>query len=81
MSPSKQSFWDECQEMNGEKLLEMLSNNTLKKVKKTASLCNVSTVRTKKYITDDSRFRKYFLNICGHSDCWVTYSYPRGVVY
>ena len=43
-------FQDECQEINEERLLEMLSNDKLKKVKKVARSCNVSTVGRKTYI-------------------------------
>ena len=74
--------------MNEERLLEKLSNNILKKVKKAASSCNLSTAATKIYIimpgeilTEDSKFKKSFLNICRHSGSWLTYSCPHGVVY
>ena len=38
---------DECKETNEERLLEMLSNDKLKKVKKAARSCNVSTIGSK----------------------------------
>ena len=38
---------DECKEMNQERLLEMLCNDTLKKVKKAARSCNLSTIGSK----------------------------------
>ena len=61
---------DECKEMNEERLLETLSNDILKKVKKAARSCNVFTVGSKIDIimqikatifTDDSykNFLKY----------------------
>ena len=63
---------DECKEMNEERLIEMLSNNTLKKVKKAAKQCNISTAGNKisiivrikvAILTDDSKFRNIFSNI------------------
>ena len=63
---------DECKETNEEILLEMLSNDTLKKVEKAARSCNVSTIGSKidiimriktAILTDDSKFRKFFSNI------------------
>ena len=68
----------------------MLSNNILKKVKKAARSCNVSTVGSKidiimriktAILTDDSKFRKIFSNIWDHSGGWLTFSCPHGVVY
>ena len=38
---------DECKETNEERLLEMLSYDTLKKVKKAARSCNVPTIGSK----------------------------------
>ena len=32
-------------------------------------------------LTDDSKFRKSFSNILGHSGGWLTFSWPHGVVY
>ena len=75
--------------MNEERLLEMLSNDTLKKVKKAARSCNVPTIGSKidiimriktAILTDDSKFRKIFSNIWGHSGGWLTFSCPHGVV-
>ena len=76
--------------MNEERLLEMLSNDTLKKVKKAARSCNVSTIGSKidiimriktAILTDDSKFRKIFSNIWGNSGGWLTFSCLHGVVY
>ena len=38
---------DDCREMTEERLLEMLSNDTLRKVKSAAKTCKVSTVGSK----------------------------------
>ena len=38
---------DDCTEMNKERLLKMLSNDTLQKVKSAAKTCKVSTVGSK----------------------------------
>ena len=68
----------------------MLSNNILKKVKKAARSCNVSTVGSKidiimrikaAILAEDSKFIKIFSNIWGHSGGWLTFSCPHGVVY
>ena len=76
--------------MNEERLLEMLSSDTLKKVKKAARSCNVSTIASKidiimriktAILTDDSKFRKSFSNILDHSGGWLTFSCPHGIVY
>ena len=66
----------------------MLSNNILKKVKKAARSCNVSTVGSKidiimqikaAILTDDSKFIKISSNIWAHSGGWLTFSCPHGV--
>ena len=58
--------------MNEERLIEMLSNNTLKKVKKAVKPYNISTAGNKisiivrikvAILTDDSKFRNIFSNI------------------
>ena len=76
--------------MNEQRLLEMLSNNILKKVKKAARSCNVSTVGSKidiimqikaAILTEDSKFIKIFSNIWGHLGGWWTFSCPHGAVY
>ena len=68
----------------------MLSNNILKKVKKAARSCNVSTVGSKidiimqikaAILTEDSKFIKIFSNIWGHLGGWWTFSCPHGAVY
>ena len=60
--------------MTEERLLEMLSNNTLRKVKSATKSCKVSTVRSKMDIImrikaatlkDDKRIRIFFLENIG----------------
>ena len=76
--------------MNEERLLKMLSNDTLKKVKKAARSCNLCTVGNKidiimrikaAILTDNRKFRKMFSNIWDHSGGWLMFSCPHGVVY
>ena len=76
--------------MNQERLLEMLCNDTLKKVKKAARSCNVFTIGSKidiimwiktAILTDDSKFIKIFSNIWGNPGGGLTFSRSHGVVY
>ena len=74
--------------MNEERLLDMLSSDTLKKVKKLARSGNVSTVVRKidivikaGILTNDNKFRNIFSNIWGHSDGWLAFFCPHVVVY
>ena len=45
---------DDCREMNKERLLKMLSNDTLQKVKSAAKTCKVSTVGSGHYNMNQS---------------------------
>ena len=73
---------DEYKKMNEERLLKMLSNETLKKVKKAARSCNLCIVGSKidiimrikaAILTDNSKFRKIFSNIWDHSGGWLVF--------
>ena len=81
---------DDCKEMTEERLLEMLSNDTLRKVKSAAKRCKISTVKSKMDIImrikaaalkDGKKIRKIFSKIWGHSGERLLFSYPHGVVY
>ena len=81
---------DACREMTEERPLEMLSNDSLQKVKSAAKSCKVSTAGSKMDIKvrikaaalkDDKKFRKIFSKIWGHSGGWLSFSCPHGVVY
>ena len=81
---------DDCREMAEERLLEMLSNDTLQKVKSAAKTCKVSTVGSKMDIImrikatalkDGKKIHKLFSKIWGYSGGWLSFSCPRGVVY
>ena len=74
---------DDCREMTEERLLEMLSNDTLRMVKIAEKTCKVSTVGSKMDIImrikaatlkDGKKFCKIFAK-------WLSFSCPHGVVY
>ena len=80
---------DECREMTEKRLLEMLSNDALRKVKSAAKTCKVSAVGSKidirmrikaAALKDGKRFRKTFSKIWGHFGGWLSFSCPHGVV-
>ena len=76
--------------MTEERLIEMLSNDTLRKVKSVAKTCMVSTVGSKMDIImrinaaalkDGKICREIYSKIWGHSGGWLSFSCPQGVVY
>ena len=76
--------------MAKERLLEMLSNDTLRKVKNAAKTCKVSTVGstmdiimriTAAALKDGKKFRKIFSKIWSYSGGWLLFSGPHGVIY
>ena len=87
----KDGKWEEdCREMSEERILEMLSSDSLKSVKSVAKTCNVTTsgskidiiMRIKRSISKDTeRFKKVFSKLWGHSGGWLTFSCPHGIVY
>ena len=80
---------DDCMEMTEERLLEMLPNDILRKVKSAAETCKVSIVGCKMDIIirikaaalkNGKRFRKFFSKIWGNSGGCLSFSCPHGVV-
>ena len=76
--------------MTEERLIEMLSNDTLRKVKSVAKTCMVSTVGSKMDIImrinvaalkEGKKCRKIYSKIWSHSGGWLSFSCPHGVVY
>ena len=76
--------------MTEERILEMLSSDSFRKVKTYAKTCNVSTkgnkldiiMRIESAITrDDEKYKKLFSKMWGHSCGWLTFSCPHGIVY
>ena len=83
-------FESDAKDMTEERILEMLSSDSFRKVKTYAKTCNVSTkgnkldiiMRIKSAITrDDEKFKKLFSKMWGHSGGWLTFSCPHGIVY
>ena len=81
---------DDLREMTEERLLEMLPNDTLQKVKSAAKTCKVSTVGSEMDIIirikaaevkDGKNFREIFVKIWGHSGGYVSFSCPHRVAY
>ena len=76
--------------MTEERLIEMLSNDNLRKVKSVAKTCMVSTVGSKMDIImrinvaalkEGKKCRKIYSKIWSHSGGWLSFSCPHGVVY
>ena len=95
---SKDGYWkkhwkienDDCEEMTEERLWEMLSNDTLRKVKSAAKTCKLPTVGSKidiimrikaAALKDGRKFCKAFSKIWGHLGGWLSFSCLHGVVY
>eukprot|EP00111_Clytia_hemisphaerica_P006866 TCONS_00019848-protein len=81
---------EDFREVSEERILEMLTNESSKKVKSIARSCGFSTNGSKMDVlnrikealpTEGSRFKKVFTKLWGHSGGWLSFSCIHGVVY
>ena len=72
---------DDYREMTEERLLEILSNDSLRKVKSAAKTCKVSMQIKAAVLIDGKKFLNFFSKKWSHLGEWLSFSCPHGVVY
>jgi len=89
-SENDDTMEEDYREFTEERILEMLSQDTVKKVRSAAKTCGVSTKGTKVDIlmriksrisNENEKFKKLFTKLWGHSGGWLMFSCLHSIVY
>ena len=91
MTSGNGNMEEDFRELSEERILEMLSHDSLKKVRTAARTCGIANIkgskidilmRIKNAINNDTeKFKKIFTKLWGHSGGWLTFSCLHGIVY